>query len=366
MNQNVPSSRFRTVGVGLAVAVLACVGILKYLQQHALGAQAAERTAEVAAGPHVHTLRVGAEAGELALTYQGEALPMASATLYAKIGGFLKEIRVDKGSRVQKGQLLAVIESPETQKATLALKTTYDNLQRTADKFAQLGKDRIASALDVDNAQAAAATARQTWLAQKQMEDYEQLVAPFAGVVTARYVDPGAFIQNASTSLASQQIVTISDVTRLRVTFFLDQATAAHARAGQEVDVSPADRPDLVSKAKISRLAGALDVHSRTMLAEADLDNREGTFLGGGYVKVTFRLPRDPGRLDIPSDALLMRGDKPFVAVVDKGHVQLVPVLLGDDAGTRVRILQGLATGARIILNPNPGLISGDAVQTLE
>ena len=366
MTQTAPSSKFRTVGTGLAVAVLAAVGLLKFSQTHALGQDASRRKAEVEAGPRVRTLTVGGQSGEASFSFQGEALPMASTTLYAKIGGFIKEIRVDKGSRVQKGELLAVIESPETEKATLALKANYDNLQRTADKYVLLGRERVISNLDVDNAQAAAAVAKESWLAQKQMEAYERLTAPYAGIVTARFVDPGAFIQNASSSLASQQLVTVADVSRLRVTFFLDQATAAHAKVGQEVEVSPTDRPDQVSKARLSRVAGALDVRTRTMLAEADLDNRDGKFMGGGYVRVAFRLPRDPERLEIPSEALILKGNKTFVASVATGQVRLLEVTLGDDAGSRVRVLQGLAAGTKIIMNPSPLLVDGDRVQVME
>ena len=366
MNETGTSSRFRTAGIVLALLVLATVGGLMFAQRHNLGRESAARKAEVDAGPRVHTLVVGAQTAGGSLTFQGEALPMASTTIYAKIGGFLKEIRVDKGSRVHKGEIVAVIDSPETVKQTLAFKSSYENLQRTADKYVQLGKDRIASALDVDNAQAAALVARQNWLAQTELEGYQKLVAPFAGVVTARFVDPGAFIQNASGSLSSQQIVTISDVSRLRVAFFLDQSAAALARVGQEVDVCPVDRPDLVSRGKISRLAGTLDVRTRTMLAEADLDNREGTFLGGGNVRVGLRLPTGTGRLEIPSETLLMKGDKPFAAVLEGNKVHLTPLTLGDDAGSKVRVLKGLANGARIIVNPNPNLRDGDTVQAVD
>jgi RND family efflux transporter MFP subunit len=366
MNDTAPSSRFRVAGVVLALFVLATVGILMFAQEHSLRKEGASRKAEVEAGPRVHTLVVGAGAGGSTLSFQAEALPMVSATLYAKIGGFLKEIRVDKGSRVQKGELLAVIQSPETEKQTLALKSNYENLQRIAENYVQLGREKIASVQDVDNAQAAAQVAKQNWLSQAELEGYQKLVAPFAGVVTARFVDPGAFIQNASSSTASQPIVTVADVSRLRVTFFLDQNTATLVRVGQAVEVSPAEHPDQVSRGQISRVAGALDLRTRTMLAEADLDNRDGKFMSGGYVRVALRLPRGDGRMEIPSEALLMKGDKPFAAFFEGGQVHLRPLVLGDDVGSRVRVLQGLSVGTRIILNPNPGLRDGDRVQALD
>jgi len=360
------SSRFRIAGIVLALFVLATVGILMFAQQRSLGKEGASRKAEVEAGPRVHTMAVGGGAGGSVLSFQAEALPWASVTLYAKIGGFLKEIRVDKGSLVKKGELLAIIKSPETEKQTLALKSNYENLQRIADKYLQLGHERIASDLDVDNAQATAQVAKQNWLSQAELEGYEKLVAPFSGMITARFVDPGAFIQNASSSTASQQIVTVADVSRLRVTFFLDQNTASLARVGQEVEVSPAEHPDVVSKGKISRVAGALDLRTRTMLAEVDLDNRDGKFVGGGYVRVALRLPKGSGRLEIPSEALLMKGEKAFAAALEGSQVRLQPLILGEDIGSRVRVLQGLSVGTRIILNPNPGLKDGDKVQILD
>jgi len=300
MNQPVHSSRFRTVGFILAGLVLATVGLMKFVQQRQLGREVARRTAEVEAGPRVRTLVVDKDSSGAALTLQGEALPMFSATLYAKIGGLLKEIRVDKGSRVRKGDVLAIVESPETDRETFALKSNYENLQRTADRLRDLGKQGVAADQDVDNAEAAARVAKENWLAQTVVAGYEEIVAPFSGVVTARFVDPGAFIQNATGSLASQPIVSLVDVSRLRVTFFLDQTAASLVRVGQELDVSLQERPDLVSHGRVSRVASALDVRTRTMLAEADLDNQDGRFVGGDYVRVAIRLPRHSKRTEIP------------------------------------------------------------------
>jgi len=366
MSEPAASSRFRIAGIALTVAVVAAVAILKTAQQRSLAAETARRKAAVEAGPWVRTVVAGAGDHGSALTFQGESNPIAATTLYAKIGGFLKEMRVDKGSRVRKGDLLAVVESPETQRQTQALKSAYENLQRTAQRVAELGRQGIANTQDVDNAAAAAQVAREQWASQAEIENYQKVLAPFDGVVSARFVDLGAFIQNATTSLSSQPILSLADTTRLRVDFYLDQATAARVKAGQEVEVSPAERPDLARTGRIDRLAGILDARTRTMLAEAELDNRDGRFLGGGYVKVSLRIPDGGSRIEIPAEALLMRGERPFAAAVEAGRVHLVPLVLGEDAGNRVRVLQGLRAGTRVILNPNPGLRDGDPVQMAE
>ena len=363
MIQTVTSSRFRTFGVLLVILVLGAVAAIRLLQARSLASRARELTAQVAAGPHVRTLVVRAAGEDQPLTFQGEVLPIATATLYGKLGGFVKEVRVDKGSQVRKGEVLAVLESPETDRQTVALRVSYENAQRTADRLVQLGKQGIANAQDVDTAVAAARVAREQLAAQEVTQGYEQVVAPFSGVITARLVDVGAFIQNATGSLSSQPILSLADRSRLRVDFFLDQASAARAKVGQSVDVHPADRPDLVRTVPIARLAGALDLRTRTLLAEAELDNRDGAFLPGGYVNVALHLPRGAGAIQIPSEALLMQGSEAFAVAVIAGKAHLQPLVLGDDSGEDVQVVRGLRSGDRIIRNPPPGLQEGDTVQ---
>lgn len=366
MSPQVSSSRFRTAGALLAVLVLGTVAALKGLQAHTLARESSRLQVQVEAGPRVRVLPVRADGDGAPMAFHGETVPVASATLYAKIGGFVKEMRVDKGSRVRAGQVLAVLTSPETDRQTLALKASYDNLQRAAERQVQLGKEGIANAQDVDNAVAAARVAREQWQAQRLSQGYEQVLAPFSGVVTARLVDPGAFIQNATATLSAQPMLTVADLSRIRVDFFLDQATAALARVGQTVEISSAERPDLVRTGRIDRLGGTLDLRTRTLLAEVDLDNRDGQFLGGSYVNVALHLPKGSGAIEIPAEALLMRGSRAFAAAVDQGRVRLLPLTLGGDVGSQVRVLQGLRSGASIILNPGSGLRDGDRVQVAE
>lgn len=366
LTQPAASNRFRIAGLALAALVLATVGGMKLAQTRARAAEAGQRRTEVEAGPRVRVLVAGGDASGAALAFQGEAVPVANTTVYAKIGGFIKAIPVDKGSRVRKGDVLCILESPETDQLTLALKATYENLQRTADRMKELGRQGIANAQDVDNSAASAEVARKNLEAQRLSQGYERVLAPFSGVVTARLVDVGAFIQNASSSTASQPIVSLADASHLRIDFFLDQASAALVKVGQDVEVSPVDRPDLVRKAKVDRVAGTLDARTRTMLAEADLDNRDGAILGGGYVRVALRLAKAGGQVEIPSEALLVRGTKPYVASLENDRVKMLPVILGADIGSRVRVPQGLAPGTRIILNPDPGLKDGDRVQVMK
>jgi RND family efflux transporter MFP subunit len=349
-----------------AVAISAIVVVQR--RSLALQAQARQRMAQ--AGPLVRTLVMG-EGGTLGeAMVQGEALPFLSTTLYARASGFLKEIRVDKGSLVRKGQLLAVIEGRELDQDLAGLKADAENKRRNAERYAALLKDKLISAKDAEQAQADARVAEAKVASLGVARAYQEVRAPFDGVVTQRFVDPGAMVQNASASTNVQPLVTVAQVNRLRVTFYLDQVMARRVKTGDPVRVLPGQDPaqDLAKaqQARISRLAGALDPRTRTLTAEVDLDNRQGLFLPGGSVQVILGQSAQKG-FTLPLEAVTQRQGKPVALVVDgasRTHVR--PLTLGEDNGQRVRVLQGLQPGERVVLNPVPGLAEETLVRLAE
>lgn len=360
-------SRFRAGGVAILLLSASAIAVLWAAQRAGVQREAEQRRTAAEAGPRVRVVAVRPGGAERVLELPGESAPFVSASIYAKTSGFLKEIRVDKGSVVKAGQVLAVLESPELERDTQALKADADNKASYARRLAQLGGQGIVSARDLEDAEAAARIAREKLASQAVLLGYTQVLAPFAGVVTQRFADPGAMIQNGGASSAAQPLLALAQVGRLRVAFYLDQAVAGHARVGQPVAVHPADRPDLRRVAKVSRLAGALDARTRTLLVEADLDNGDGAFLPGAAVLVHLRLPAAAGRLEIPPEAVIPKGDQNFVALLGQdGRIRIQAVLLGEDSGTRIQVLKGLEAGGRVVLNPPAGLQEGDKVQGVE
>jgi RND family efflux transporter MFP subunit len=294
---------------------------------------------------------------------QGESLPYASTTLYAKVSGFLRSMPADKGMAVAKGQTLAVLEAPETDRDIQALQADADNKRRNADRSRALGRDGLLSPRDVEQAEADARVAEAKLASQVTVKGYEVVKAPFSGVITQRYADPGALIQNGGSTSSAQPLVTLAQVDRLRVTFYLDASVAAAARVGTALEVRPVDHPEVVRALRIDRLSGALDPKTRTLLAEADLDNRDGAFLAGGFVQVTLKV-QVPGRLTVPEEALTLREGRAAVAVLGaEGRVRLQAVQPGEPEGPKVRILQGLSEGETVVLDPPAGLKDGDRVQ---
>ena len=360
-------SRFRATGLAfLAVSALAILALWG-CQRAGVRKEAEQRRSDLDAGPKVRVVTVRTGGASQTVEVPGESTPFVSTNVYAKTSGFLKEIRVDKGSVVQQGQVLALLESPEIERDTQALKADADNKASYARRLAQLSGQGIVSARDLEDAQAQSRIAQEKLASQSVLQGYTKVVAPFAGVVTQRFADPGAMIQNGGNSSTAQPILALAQVGRLRVAFYLDQAVASRAKVGQALQVHPADRPDLLREAQVSRIAGALDPRTRTLLIEADLDNHDGAFLPGSAVQVHLSLSAQAGQLEIPSEALLLKGDKSFAALVDgEGRIRLKPILLGEDNGSRVKVLKGLEPGSRVVLNPPPGVQEGEKVQPVE
>jgi RND family efflux transporter MFP subunit len=357
-----PWKAILTCGIPVILAGVAVTGLLTG-QRRALARQAEVRRRAAEAGPLVKALTVGGPGTSGALVVPGEALPYQSTTLFARASGFLKEIRVDKGTPVRKGQLLAVIEGPELERDLDALKADAENKRRNASRLASLFRDQLVSARDAEQADADARVSEAKLSSLGITKAYQEIRAPFDGVVTQRFVDPGAVVQNASGSTSAQPVVTVDQVARLRVTFYLGQDLAGKVKAGDPVRIWAGPDPAQAQPAKVSRMAGALDPRTRTLLAEADLDNRQGGFVPRGAVQVSIGRPGQDGFM-VPLEAVAQRQGQAVALAVDAAsRVHLLPVRLGEDNGQKVRVLQGLKPGDRVILNPPAGLGEGAPVR---
>jgi len=353
-------------GMVILLAVAAAVAGIVLAQRRALARESDARKTAADAGPLVRTILVGSPGTLGERVFQGEALPYLSTTIYARASGFLKEIRVDKGSAVRKGQVLAVIESEETNQDLAVLRADAENKRRNAERAAALFREQLISARDAEQAAADAQVAESRLASLSVSTGYQQIKAPFDGVVTQRFADPGALVQNASNSTNAQPLVTVSQVSRLRITLYLDQDAAGRAKVGDNVVIVSGSAPPQKRQGRISRLAGALDPRTRTLTTEVDMDNQDGAFLPGGSLQVILGMPGSTG-FTIPLEAVILRQGKPFALVVDESsRTHLRPLTLGEDNGQRVRLLQGLKAGEQVILNPAPTLAEGSKVRLAE
>jgi membrane fusion protein, multidrug efflux system len=352
-------------GLGTTVVIaLALVAALGWRRSAGAKEETRHRAAEVAHGAVVRTATVQLSPSVRHLSLLGEARPFAEVTLYAKVSGYLERVLVDRGDHVQKGQLLATIESPETDRAVAAARAEYEQRHVTADRVAKLFAQQFVSSQEADQAKADAAVARERLAALEEQQAYESIRAPLDGTVTARYADPGALMQNAATSQTNAlPVLTVSETDRLRVFVYLDQGDAAVVRSGTRAAITSQDHPEIVVPASVTRLSGALDAKTRKMVAELDVNNGDGRIVPGGFVQVVLDVP-SPARPQAPAEALVVRGSSTLVGLIDStAHVHLVPVTVASNDGKTVMFASGVAPGQRIALSLGGTVTDGALVQ---
>src|SRR5579875_1283209 len=333
-------------GLVLVLVAFILVNRMKAVKAKQMALDLHERQALAQAGPRVEVVTVTNAPAVSSITLLGETHPYLESTLYAKVSGYLKSIYVDKGDRVEANQVLAVIESPETDAQYRAAVINARNLSVIAQR------DMIAQQ-DADTAVANARVAQQDVANLATLKSYETIRAPFAGMITARYADPGALVQAATSSQTSAlPLVRISETDRERVYIYPDQRDAAYIRVGDPAEITDPANSTVRIAARVTRLSGEFDPETRTMLAEIDFDNRRGLIPPGSFVRVTLKLRNHARGLEIPAEALVLRGTRTFVALVrSDNRVTYRPVTVTNDDGVHVSVSSGLRVGDRIALN---------------
>ncbi|MFI5360889.1 MAG: efflux RND transporter periplasmic adaptor subunit [Elusimicrobiota bacterium] len=356
---------FRRRGAIIAAAAFAVVAVSAGVKHVSLRREAAARAAESSQGARVRVAEAVLSAPARSVVLTGELKPYESVTLYAKISGYLSQVSADKGDRVVKDQVLGVIESPETDRQYDAAKSDADNKARIAERYKPLLEKKLVSQQEADQAFSDADIAASRLGQLKVMKGYEDLRAPFDGVVSARFADPGALMQNAeNASTGALPVFTVAKTDRLRVTFYVDQKDAPYVRRGAPVRVSLSERPEVGVNAAVTRTAGSLDDRTRTMLAEVELDNVEGRFVAGGFAQVALDVKAAP-QLQIPVEGVVTRDGGTMSPVIVDGRVTYRPVVLGEDDGRFVRVVSGLNPGDRVGLNLGNSVSDGDAVDVV-
>ena len=297
------------------------------------------------------------------VTLIGEALPYKTATLYAKVGGYLTRIAVDAGDHVRAGQFIAYVTSPELDSQYRGAVATLENKERLAGRTRDLAEKGFFSQQALDNAETDVKAQADEVQGIRTMQDYRTLVAPFDGVVTARYADPGALVTNATSNrTAAQPVVTVSDISRLRVTVYVDQLEAPYVKVGTEVEIVDSSNPEIKSKGKVSRVSGQLDPRTRTMFTQVDFDNSKHTFIAGSFVTVSLLIPTK-SYVEAPTTALIQRDGKNFVGVIDgDSRVKFTPIEIANTDGKVIRIANGVGEGVRVVLNLPNTVSDGAAV----
>jgi RND family efflux transporter MFP subunit len=365
-SQGVRSIKFYTVGIGAIVAAGLTVTYFHFSRNSEVAAIREAKAMVAERGPRIEIVTTTAGPTERTIKLLGDVRSAASTTIYAKVAGYLKSISVDKGDKVETGQVIAQIESPELEQQFTGAAADLANKRRNYERIKDLNARGISTQVAMNQAETDATVSENTVAALETMKSYQTVKAPFGGRITARYVDPGALVTNAQTNFTSAQpVVTISDDNRVRIYAFLQQGDAPFVHIGDKAEVTDASNPERKKLAAITRMTGELDQKTRTMLIEVHIDNNDGYFIPGSFAYVVLRVPL-VSRPQIPVTALLTRGDQSSVAVLDKDVVRFKPVKVASTDGAIVTIAEGVKPGEKIAVNVPDEVTDGSRIQPVE
>ncbi len=302
------------------------------------------------------------------LQLNGDILPWEQATLYSKVAGYLKEIKVDKGDWVKRGEVLAVIDDRETQKDYERAVADYRLQEITYDRLkdALPQTPNLVSQQDVDVAKAKYESAKATMDRLKVFVDYATVRAPFSGVITMRWVDPGAMIQSASTSTNAMAIVKVVSMDKLRIRVDVPEGEVPLVKAETKAAVTVRELPGQEFVGKVARFGVALDQNTRTMQTEIDIPNPKHFLRPGMFAKVILQLAAEGGALTIPATAIIAEKNQTFVYCVEENIVRKRPVVIGADDGIRPVIAQGLTGNELVIVLGKESVVDGARVNAIQ
>ena len=362
--------------VGLAVAVGLGLFIYSGIHGRVEAASSLQHATEQAAIEDVSVVSPKAAAPIDEVVLPGATQPFVNSPIYARTNGYLMKWFYDIGAKVKQGDLLAIIDTPELDKqleqARADLETAQSNLalsKTTAERWQGLVKTRSVSQQStdqaVDNLNATQASVNSYAANVRRLEDlvsFEKVYAPFDGVITVRNTDTGWLI-NAGAGSPSAELFQLAQTSTLRIFVAVPEVYSRAARVGSTATLTLDEFPSETFRGKIARTSDSIDMASRTLNTEIDVDNPTGQLLPGAYVHVHLRLPAHTRSLIIPANTLLFRSEGLRVGVVRNGHAQLVPITIGVDYGATVQVTSGLARSDQVILSPSDSLINGTPVR---
>jgi RND family efflux transporter MFP subunit len=375
-----PQHRYRR-WLGLAIALIAVAALLVsgILSRVRARTTLKAETAQVAlTAVSVVSPKQTAPAEEIILP--GNVQPFITSPIYARTNGYLKKWYFDIGAHVKQGELLAVIETPEVdqqlQQARSNLATAQANLELAAitkARYQGLLKSNAVSQQDVDNtvgtynANKAIVEADQAAVDQyAALVSFEKVYAPFDGVITARNTDIGDLINSGSNANAKTDLFHIAQPGTLRVYVNVPEEYSRGTKVGMTADLALTEFPGRRFKGKLVRTADAINMATRTLLIEIDVDNPTGTLLTGSYAEVHLAVPTQASTFLLPVNTLLFRSEGLQVGVIRDGKVVLSAVTPGHDFGNQIEIVSGLKPDDQVIINPPDSLVTGQQVQIVQ
>jgi RND family efflux transporter MFP subunit len=381
----------RLLGLGVLALLMAslALGIWRHYEQHRQVIDTAEQQANFV--PSVRVDEVRQRLGRVYVTLPATTLGFVEANVYARASGYVLKRYADIGDHVKAGQLLAEITAPEVEAQVAQYQNSLQQAHATHNQNqAQQSLDKVTWGRDAvlvnqgwvtkeqgdtdrytlqaqqhaTNAAHYSAEAMQAQLSYfNQQKIYQQVVAPFDGVITQRNIDVGSLITADATSGTSMFAMTHSDV--IRVWVYVPQDSAFGVKPDVEAVIRVPAMPNLTFHGNVTRIADALQPGTRTLLTEVDVPNPDGALQPGVYCTVELKIPRTSPALIVPASAIIFNQNGMQVAVVENGVAHLHKIAITTDYGTEVEVSEGVKDGDQVILQPPVNLADGDKVQTI-
>jgi RND family efflux transporter MFP subunit len=353
--------------------VLGIYAVSQRVSEHKALAQQTEQMAV----PFVSVIRPSPIDTNSDMVLPGTLKPYVESTIYARTNGYLKKWYKDIGSHVEKGEILADIDTPEIDQqlaqARADLVTSQANLSLstlTATRYQDLIKSDSVSRQDLDNAngdlaakRAMAQSAEANVKRLEEMESFKHVYAPFTGIITQRNVDPGTLINAGNGGNATKEMFDLAQIDPMRVYVAVPQAYSPSIHLGLKACLSLTELAQRNFCGQVVRTANSIDPNTRTLLTEVDVPNPSGTLLPGAYAEVHFDVKVTGQRISLPINALLFRPDGTMAAVVGPdGRINLKKLTIGRDFGDSLEVLQGIDPADRVVVNPPDALEEGEHV----
>ena len=369
-------------GVLITVIVLAIIAavVIGGIVPRLRAKEALQKETYDLAVPTVNVTHPKQGAPQTEIVLPGNMQAFTESPIYARTNGYLKKWYVDIGGRVKTGHLLAEIETPEIdqqlQQARSQLNTAkanYNLAQITSNRYQELKNTDSVAQQDVDNAlgseRANAATVSAAEYQVKyleQLESFRKIYAPFDGIITVRNTDVGHLI-NSGAGSATAELFHIAAIHTLRVYINVPQQFSPAAKSGLPATLTLQEFPGRKFKGTLVRTANAIDLATRTLLVEVDVENPTGELLPGAFAEVHLAVPSGAPTFILPVSALIFRAQGLQVGVVRDGkRAELANIILGRDFGSEVEVVSGLQADDQVIINPPDSLITGEEVRVAQ
>ena len=294
------------------------------------------------------------------LVLPGTLLGINEALIHARVNGYVKEWRKDIGDNVKQGETLAVLDIPEINRQVDEATANFQLAKTAYERWKKLRAQDAVSQQELDEKTALYRQSEAVLKRLKQLQDFGTVVAPFSGRVTKRNINTGDLVNSGNVGTA-QAMFAMARVDKLHVYAYLPQDRVSQIKVGDTVDVYQPSAPDKVVEGRIARTAGAIDMQTRTLQVDVELDNANNAFMPGTYVEIAFKII--PGNnLIVPTNTLIFGAGGPYVATVKDDVVTRKKVTLGIDFGMQVEVRSGITKDDWLILNPLDSVTDGQRV----